>query len=529
MAHILGIDLDAAEIRLAELQPAGGGFALHAALALPAGPADANTLGMQLKERLKEVGFKATTAVISLGHDALMCREVRHPEIPPEELPAIVQFQVLKEATLSIDDSVVDYIPLKHPLPTGERRSLTYVVRKGRLAFCEKLCEAAGLKLMAVVPRGVALLAGAAGVRNESNQQALGLACSNTFLVIHQNELIFNRSLGTPENAPELLAELRRSIAGYENQANMPKLASLHVASHELPAGFDQMAGQLRVPVAWYDPYASVQGAQRLAGHGDYAVACGAASALKTFRTLPVDFLAPKRVMPKPNRKKSYAIIGGIATVAALLLVWGFYWLMTSSSDTEIAGLKKRISVLQEQEKAYGDVDKRAEAIMAWVNLEIVVLDELYDLFAAFPDTGGLQITRAEWKPLTTTIAGNPSGQNSPFKTGTKPNGSAAPKIGPQTKPIATLSIEATSEQPDEMFPKLIQELGNGRHWKLEKKTIVPQDKNRMHIELSIQPVKPSEYASLVSMGKYATSTEAQPTQGTRRRPRFQPPGGARP
>ena len=39
-----------------------------------------------LKDRLKEVGFKANSVVIALGHDAFACREVRHPDIPEGEL-----------------------------------------------------------------------------------------------------------------------------------------------------------------------------------------------------------------------------------------------------------------------------------------------------------------------------------------------------------------------------------------------------------------------------------------------------------
>ena len=96
-SNVLGIDLDAAELRLTELTPDAGGFTLSAALTLPVGLGDPAALGTQLKEQLKANGFKATAAVIAVGHDALTTRVVRHPDIPEGELPAVVQFQVLKE------------------------------------------------------------------------------------------------------------------------------------------------------------------------------------------------------------------------------------------------------------------------------------------------------------------------------------------------------------------------------------------------------------------------------------------------
>lgn len=528
MAGILGIDLDHAELRLAELVPASSGFQLHAALALPMGAIDPATLGAQLKERLKEVGFKAHSVVIALAHDAMTCREVRHPNIQANELPAIVQFQVLKESAVPIDDAVVDYVPLTQPLSTGERRSLTYVVRKARIKYCETLCEAAGLKLLAIVPRAVALIAGLAKVKTDS-KEAIGYACSNTFFVLHQGELIFNRSLGTPNDATDLLNELRRSIAGYENQANLPPLSQVLLAGHELPAEVQQQLSTFRVPVMLYDPYLGITGAERLHGHGDYAVACGAAQVTKSFKKPPVEFLEPKKVVVKPNRTRSYAIFGAVAAVLLAGLVWGVYWMMTSSIDTEIADLQDSIRTRQSLEKKFADdeVAKRFEAIKTWKDQEIYVLEEIYDLIENFPDVAGVQVVKAEWK----VIAAPAAAPTTVFaQAGAKPGSTPAPAPpkAATIKPVARVAIKATAEQEDQL-KSLETALRNSKHWRWIKSDLVPQEKNTRIYELDVLPLKPEDYRSVITVGNNVTATEGSTSNrpGTRRT--FRPAGGGRP
>lgn len=529
MAGILGIDLDTAELRLVELNPSASGYQLHAALALPTGALDAAALGTQLKERLSAVGFKATTAVFALSHDAMTCREIRHPNISAEELPSIVQFQVLKESPLPPDDAIVDYVPLAQPLSTGEHRSLTYVVRKARVQFCEKMCEAAGLKLLAVVPRAVALLAAISKNKSDTGQ-AVGYACSNSFFVVHQGELIFNRSMGSPYDTNELLSELRRSIAGYENQAHMPELAHVCLAGNEVPPEAQAQLSSFRTPVVIYDPYQGVMGADRLIGHGDYAVACGAAQATRAFKKIPVEFLSPKKVIVKPNRNRSYAIIGSVAAASIALLIWSLYWMLTSVADADIAELQDRIKDKQMMEKTYtvADVEKRYEAIKTWKEQEFFVLEEIYDLIETFPDLAGVQIVQAEWKSIASTT---PSGSAPLAAPGKAVTTTAAPgaigKTAP-VKPVAKLIIKATAED-EEHLNVLQTALRNSKHWKWVKFEVSAQEKNTKIFELEVLPLKPEDYRATIALGNNVTATG----EGTSNRPGarrgFRPPAGGRP
>jgi hypothetical protein len=518
LAGILGIDLDAGELRLAELVPSGAGHQLHAALTLPLGTADAVSLGATLKAKLKEVGFKASSAVIALAHDAFTAREVRHPDIPAGELPAIVQFQVLKEVAIPADEAVIDYVPLSHGYSTGEKRSLSFVVRKARVKFCKDLCEAAGLKLLAVVPRAIAVMATVNRYKPEGDL-AVGVVCSNSFLVMHQGNLVFNRSMGSSHDLEEMVSEVRRSIAGYSNQPNVPPLGSVLVANAGLPEDVLDQLGQQRIPVQLFDPYLGIAGAERLLGHGDYAVACGAALISKAFKKPPVDFLEPKKVYVKPNRTRAYTLVGGVALASLALLIYGVYWFLTSSTAQDIAALQERIDQKKIQEKNYGDVEKRFDAVKLWKEHEIFILEEIYDLHETFPDIAGVQIVKAEWKVNAPT--------NVPAAGAAMKNAAASQSQASKTqlKPVARLSVKATAEQEGQL-KTLETALKNSRHWRWVRSDLASNERNTITYELDVLPMKPEDYRGVITVGENVTATEG--STNTNRNRRFRPVGGGR-
>lgn len=532
MAGILGIDLDSQELRLVELNQSSAGAQLHAALVLPLATASAADVGLQLKAKLKEVGFKATSAVIALGHDAFLCRDVRHPDIPANELPAIVQFQTMKECAISGDEAIVDYIPISGTLPSGEKRSLTFVARKGRIKFCQQLCEVAGLKLQGIVPRAVALQAGLPKTASEGSD-AIGYACSNSFFVLHQGAMIFNRSLGTPYDSEDLVSEIKRSIAGYETQANTLPLMKLMLADHDLPEDAEDHLQDFRVPVELYNPYQGVNGADRLTGQGDYAAACGAALVNKAFKKPPVEFLEPKKVVVKPNRSRSYLLVGGIAAAAIALLVYGLYWMLTSSADSEIATLQDRIKDMQKREKDYADVEKRAEAIKQWKDHELFILEEIYDLVESFPDVAGVQITKAEWRtiaPTTTPGAAGAAAAPPKYTVSKAPNATAPVAAAPKTqpiKPVAKLTVKATAEN-EQQLKSLETAPRDSRHWKWTKTDVVTQDANSRIYELDVLPLKPEDYRTVITVGSNVTAPEGTQTNRPGARRGFRPTGGGR-
>jgi hypothetical protein len=289
-----------------------------------------------------------------------------------------------------------------------------------------------------------------------------------------------------------------------------------------LPGDVLDQLGQQRIPVQLFDPYLGIAGAERLLGHGDYAVACGAAQVSKAFKKPPVDFLEPKKVFVKPNRTRAYALVGGVAAAAVALLIYGAYWFLTSSTAQDIAILQDRINQKKEQEKNYGDVEKRFEAVKTWKEHELFILEEIYDLHETFPDVAGVQIVKAEWKVIAPTTNA-PAGAATPAS---KNAAATTPAAKTQLKPIATLSVKATADQEDQL-KAMEAALKNSRHWRLTRTDVSNTERNTRTYELGVLPMKPEDYRSVITVGANVTATEGSTT--TNRNRRLRPIGGGRP
>ncbi|MBX9624706.1 MAG: hypothetical protein K2X82_12940, partial [Gemmataceae bacterium] len=151
----LALDLDPSGLFVVSGSARGGAARVEHALAWTAGDdhgpptlsaQTARALGEGLRDRLKAADIPPAPALVAVGRDRVIFKEVRFPPVPPAEEPALVRFQALKELTEGPDEVVLDYAPVAD---TGgeDRRATVAAVRKDVLAAVRALCEAAGLKL----------------------------------------------------------------------------------------------------------------------------------------------------------------------------------------------------------------------------------------------------------------------------------------------------------------------------------------------------------------------------------------------
>jgi hypothetical protein len=479
-------------------------------MSTPFAPQDAESVGARLKTELTAAGIRARSAIVVVGRDQVLCRDLRYPAVPDEERPSVVQFQALKEITLTAEEAIIDFLPLSLPWPTGEQRALAFVLRRGQLAACQRLCQAAGLKLEAVVPSSIAVLANALPLFEQA-AAAVGIVAAHELLVVHRQELIYTRPLNPEEPLP---TEVRRALAGYAAVHPNQPVHELYVASGEAPGDAELVSGGANLPMRAYDPLGTVRTATPPIDALPLLPAIGAVQAATAYPRLPVNFAQPKKNHPRPNRRRVYYVGAAAAALGILLLGGGFYLLSAAEYTLEINSLQKRITEKKAELAKYGNLEEKAKTLSDWTSQEVIVLDELYELAARFPDAAGIRILRAEWSPIVTAAANTPRQPVGVRPGATQPSLAPFAQVKKNTKPIGTLMFEVQADSPEKLNA-FRRELDRG-HWSVDQWERDQGNANHILAWVKVFPQEAHEYVAKVQLGKHRTQPGEIRPEGTR-------------
>ncbi len=421
MARFLALDWDHQQLTIVSATVKGGTVRIHKAVSFAEprspNPAEAEALGKQLQARLKEAGIAAAPVLACVGRDRLILKDLRYPAVPPHEEPAIVRFQVVKELNDPPDEVVIDYAPCADN-GNGERRGLAMVIRRELLEAYQKMCKAAGLKLAALAPRPLGLIAClnrliGTTVRTPAPDPpgavvavvAVGQPWTE-FGVIKGTALAFSRSLST---GPTLAGEIKRSVAVYGGQSAQNPVRAVYVAGTTEQAELrDRLQHMLGIPVFPFDPFDGAEGPELPADHrGDFAGAIGLLYGYGSRQALPINFVQPKQ--PKPPRDPNKRKLAMAAAVVGVLLLGGIgygAWTLHDLGNELQRTLDEKADVEQMLARYDKDV-KRIKAMDSWTANKVVWLDELYDLAECFPDPKDIRLTSLVGQPKTKTARDN--------------------------------------------------------------------------------------------------------------------------
>jgi hypothetical protein len=520
LARFLGIDWNPAahgqapRLCVVEASVHRGKLAIQRALSWPEAPspdpAGAAEAGRRLQERLKEAGIAPAPVLYAIGRDRVLFREVRYPDVPADEVAAVVHYQAAKELAFSADEAVIDYTLSTSPGPLGEKRAFVAILRKEPLSAIQKTCQAAGLRLEVVSARPFALLANwqaqtgpAAAGAPEVSAVFVVTNGGGELCVARGSELLFSRAIAPAAgsdgdgSAAVYLPELRRSLAAYGSQFPQQPVRTLYVAGGPVTAGQGALAAGLGLKVLPFDPLSGTD-LPDLAGKEAFAGALGMVQAVLAHRKLPVDFLAPKKPRTPVNRKRIYVIAAAALVLALLGGTAAAYGLAVSSRNRQIEELAAQNEAKEKEIKAYGDVDKRLEVIDSWAGQEMVMLDELYDLIAQFPDQPGIRITKASWTPAAQTAMAAAAKTSAPSSQAAK---------GPP-KPVGQLTVEASSDSA-EALERLHRALEGLAHWKLDLWEPDSPHANQARATLKVYRQEPRDYRTV--LGQVVNNGTAPP------------------
>jgi outer membrane murein-binding lipoprotein Lpp len=372
-------------------------------------PETAKQLGEALRDRLKAAKVAPAPALVSVGRDRVILKELKYPPVPPTEEPALVRFQALKEVTEAPDEIVIDYVPLGEE--NGERRAMAVILRRDLFAAIRTMCEAAGLKLAGVTPRPYALAAGltraiatdtvpAPTDRGDAVAVlALGPA-GGEFTVVRGGDVTYTLAVPAPVAASEamLSMQLRRNLATYAAQHPGHPVRAVYVAEAD-GARADALADVLGVPVHELDPLAGAVPGVPAELRGRFAGAAGLLAA-QAAGQLPINFAAPRQ--PKVESDPAKRKLALVALAAGLLLLVGgaFGYMKLGAAEARVADLAAERDELKKSIEAGAPDAKRTAALEGWQGREVRWDHELYELARRMPADDSVRVSQLTATPI---------------------------------------------------------------------------------------------------------------------------------
>ena len=446
MPSLLAIDWDQRHLHLVAVQTHRRGVRVEWAADWDMGDdltvRTAEAIGKRLRDYLKADGITAGAALVAVGRERVILKDVRFPQVSASEEPALVRFQATKDVTDSPDSLEVDYSV--RPAPSGFDRQATAVLsRKDQLSAIRTLCKNAGLKLLGVAPRPF----GASAVLERCLQAGGGALPADSVVgvltvgqrwaelcLVRGHELLLARSLPA---GSVLVGEVKRSLAVFAAQnAADPRLAGptvLYVFGNgQSPAA--ALAEALPCGVEPLSPLTIADGiAPTAEDQASLAGAVGLAQRWAALGKLPINLAAPKRMQAAGSPTRRRGLLYGAAAALVLIAAIGVMYWTLGKRTAQITELTRAGKKLDEQLKSLEQERADIDAVKEWDQGSIPMLDELYDLAARFPFEKGIRVNQ-----FTVEVLG-------PKPQGQQPKGAKDPKE-PKEQPVARVRITGINQ-----------------------------------------------------------------------------------
>jgi hypothetical protein len=399
LARYLGFDWDNNQLHLVAATTGRGTVHVERAVIwqddFSPAPAKAEAVGQRLRDYLRSAGIAAAPVLACVGRDRVILKELRHPSVPANEEPALVRFQASKELTDGAESMVIDYAAKGPAAPSGEKTAFAFAIRRDALLFLQAVCKTAGLKLLAVTPRGYGIAsclkrsAGTAATPGPESPEAVAAVLTVSgawadFSVVRGEALLFARALPADAN---LALEARRNLAVYGGQASAARdrVQALYVAADGAHAQLPENLRQtLSLPVHALDPFARDESLPPIDDRGGFAAVVGLLAVWAAHRKAPINFVQPKEPVkqanPEAQKAVRFAAFAGAGVLVAVILCW----LVLSSRKSELERLYNDGVSYDEQLVTLGPDAKHIQAIKEWDAAGVPWLEEMYEVTARF-------------------------------------------------------------------------------------------------------------------------------------------------
>lgn len=417
MADILALSWDRRRLSGIEIAPGAGGPRILGGFAVewPELPPTATWL----RETLRRFGVTARQVVLALPREDVVLRLLELPDVSEDEMPTLVRFQAAARSAQSIDQLLLDYLPL--PLRKGVSQKEVWLATTLLTTIdpIRALLTEAGLELAKVTVSSLCLAELVA--RGEARQSLEPAGASLVvyrdgarmeLAVVSQRQLIAAHAVkwSSVNDIPpvvKMLAEVSRVLV--QIQAWLPEgtLQRAWVIGEDSDVGDlpDAIAQRWNCPVKRFDPWRDAglsPGAVDLEGPvSGYAIAAGLALAQSEPLTPKIDLLHPRQPPPKRDPRKPYIAAAAAAGLLVAALVTGIVQQSLASYDRSIEKLRMDDVKLTQQLKQGQPTFDAASAIGDWQSRSINQLDQMDELYRAMNGTQRLVVVDYRFTPGT--------------------------------------------------------------------------------------------------------------------------------
>jgi len=437
--RLLAIDWDTLSLRVVQFRALKEKVEILKALSVPM-PAeirqdDAESLGAFLRQAMLQAGIRDKRAALTIPREKVVLNTLTVPPTPLDELPALIQFQIVKELPFAADQATLDFAVRGDFDAKTPTEVLVAAVRNEAMSFYTQVAREAGLDLQRVGLRPHAnLVAFSAGSEKATRGLCLAIDIGPSLTeinVIRDGGLVFSRSASVrlPTAAEmgvstdtlvdsrivghavpnmdattemfrdavgTLMVEITRSIEAYRATDPTAKLDQIIVAG---ATGVETTLAEtlherLGAHAELYNPGLALdlppQRARELRG---FSAAIGLAMEFHSVGPGHFNFLSPKKSVTAREKRMRPARPAALAVVMVLLGTVLYRQFVVTPKENEVEALKKSISAMKLEVNGPngGKVDgveglgKRVAAVQNWFDAQHVWTSRLVHVTHAFP------------------------------------------------------------------------------------------------------------------------------------------------
>lgn len=434
---LLAIDWDRKELRLVLVRRHGAEAELQKAVSVPlpaeVGLDDAEALGAMLREAMRQSKIGVKHALLAIPREQVVLNTLNLPPTPPEEMPALVQFQIVKELPFSADQATIDFVVCGEHDPKAPCTVLVAAVRHDDLEFYRRVAREAGLTIERIGLRPHANLLAVLGSQSDVADKSLLMVEVGPHLteinIVRSGGLTFSRAASVPlpdfgaarggavqdsristipiqdiepddasrDAVSRLMVDVIRSFEAYratEPAAQIDEIVVCGGTGVEAELA-EALAARFAVQARLYLPDRALQlTPQRAKELRGFSVALGLAMghgspALRTF-----DFLHPKKVVSKRTlrlKKAPAAVLAAVLMIGSAVLAHG-KWVVPQLDA--VKALQAEVQNVEKREKPIRAFIKKVRAVEGWERSEQVWPEVLAVLTKVFPPETEACVTR---------------------------------------------------------------------------------------------------------------------------------------